>query len=89
MANLVLLERIKNEIKEKKLGPTTPFRYCRTSGTVGSGIAKFSCISKNNCLEFFLISNNVFEIWIILENMAIVALFIGLDGIHLPGKSVR
>ena len=43
MANSVLLERTKNEIKEKKSGPTTPFRYSRTSGTVGSGIAKFNC----------------------------------------------
>ena len=46
MANSVLLERIKNRIKEKKSGPTTPVRYCRTSGTVGSGIAKFNCILK-------------------------------------------
>ena len=44
MANLVLLERIKNKIKEKKSGPTTPVRYCQTSGTVGSGLAKFNCI---------------------------------------------
>ena len=44
LANSVLLEKIKNEIKEKKSGPTTPVRYCRTSGTVGSGIAKFNCI---------------------------------------------
>ena len=38
------------KIKEKKSGPTTPIRYCRTSGTVGSGIAKFNCTNLSNSI---------------------------------------
>ena len=52
------------------------------------GFLKKPVVAKIIVKNFLMISYNVFEIWIILENMAIVALFRGLDGIHPPGKSV-